>query len=411
MTAQSPFSRGFPYGGKPDHSGIYSETGATIAFTIRDTRDREKREMAVLNDRLANYIEKVRFLEAQNRKLATDLSSLRSRWNVDSSSVRVIWETEETNTKRSIAESLRRNKALEDDIVRLNVELTDIRRHYDEAYLGRKNSRAEADGLLKRLSEIESEISLVKRKTGVVEEEISRLRRENQHLSSELASNKAGIDTEYASKKTFEKRVSELLRECDDLEKGQAYEMSELVVKAHRDTTEENRDYFKRELQAAISDIRREYDKITASAKREMDSWFSKMTIEIQSQAKAANLEQAQAREEIKRHRESVVELRKKLTEFETRNALLSNQIKDINFLIEDEQRVYVSNIKERDDAINQMRDDCKKLMLELQLLLDTNTSAEEEIKMYAKMLDSEDSRGTLQNIVQHTTYYTQRSN
>lgn len=33
--------------------------------------------MSELNDRLASYIEKVRFLEAQNRKLAADLEKLR----------------------------------------------------------------------------------------------------------------------------------------------------------------------------------------------------------------------------------------------------------------------------------------------------------------------------------------------
>ncbi|CAI2357297.1 unnamed protein product [Caenorhabditis sp. 36 PRJEB53466] len=42
------------------------------ASTIRDSREREKKEMSDLNNRLASYIEKVRFLAAQNRKLADD---------------------------------------------------------------------------------------------------------------------------------------------------------------------------------------------------------------------------------------------------------------------------------------------------------------------------------------------------
>jgi hypothetical protein len=50
---------------------------ALVGFNL--TRQRDKRELEQLNDKFAQYVEKVRFLEAQNRKLVLELDALRSR--------------------------------------------------------------------------------------------------------------------------------------------------------------------------------------------------------------------------------------------------------------------------------------------------------------------------------------------
>lgn len=46
---------------------------------MNQVRHREKRDLEQLNDKFAQYLEKVRFLEAQNRKLQIELDALRAR--------------------------------------------------------------------------------------------------------------------------------------------------------------------------------------------------------------------------------------------------------------------------------------------------------------------------------------------
>ena len=55
---------------------------------------REKKDMQDLNERFASYIEKVRFLEAQNRRLADELEKLKSKWGKETSAVKAMYQAE-----------------------------------------------------------------------------------------------------------------------------------------------------------------------------------------------------------------------------------------------------------------------------------------------------------------------------
>lgn len=52
---------------------------STATVSINTNREREKRELEDLNDKFARYVEKVRFLEAHNRKLTLEIDALQNR--------------------------------------------------------------------------------------------------------------------------------------------------------------------------------------------------------------------------------------------------------------------------------------------------------------------------------------------
>lgn len=77
--------------------GISPALSANAAKSFLDAAEKEKKELQGLNDRLGNYIDRVKKLEEQNRKLVADLEDLRGRWGKDTSEIKVSKQTKILN--------------------------------------------------------------------------------------------------------------------------------------------------------------------------------------------------------------------------------------------------------------------------------------------------------------------------
>uniref|UniRef100_A0A915AFF8 Intermediate filament protein n=1 Tax=Parascaris univalens TaxID=6257 RepID=A0A915AFF8_PARUN len=383
------------------HSSGLSPFGQNAASTIRDTREREKKEMSDLNDRLASYIEKVRFLEAQNRKLAADLDLLRGRWGKDTLSVRAMYEGELQEARKLVNDTNRQREELEKEIRKLLDELSEYRRKYEDALRGHQIDRDRIDELLNQLSGLEAEINLLRRRIANIEEEIARIKKENLQFANELTKARSDLDQETLNRIDFQNQVQTLLEEIDFMRRVHDQEIAELQAMASRDTTPENREYFKNELASAIRDIRAEYDQICNVNRTDMESWYKLKVQEIQTQSTRQSLEQNYAKEEVKRLRVQLTDLRGKLADLEGRNSLLEKQTQELNYQLEDDQRSYEAALNDRDAQIRKMREECQALMLELQMLLDTKQTLDAEIAIYRKMLEGEENRAGLRQLVE----------
>jgi len=302
--------------------GLLSPYGSTAAATIRDAREREKKEMSDLNDRLASYIEKVRFLEAQNRKLGADLEMLRNRWGKDTQSIKVIYETEISTARKLIDSTGDDRTKLQGDLRKLQDEVNEMRRKFEEAVRARKADREKLDDLLVQLSNLEAEINLLKRRIALLEDEIGRLRKENLRLQSELQRVRSELDQETLQRIDYQNQVQTLLEEIEYLKRAHDQEIKDLQAMLARDTTNENRDYFRNELANAIRDIRNEYDQLNNANRNDIESWYKLKVQEIETQAARQNMEQGYQKDELKRLKQQLQDLRNKLADLEGRVSL-----------------------------------------------------------------------------------------
>lgn len=110
-----------------------------------------------------------------------------------------------------------------------------------------------------------------------------------------------------------------LLEEIDFLCRSHDSEIFDLQSLISRDTTVENREYFRNELLSAIRDIRTEHEHICNSQRTDMETWYKLKVQEIQTQYSRQNMEQNYSKEEIRRLRVQMNDLRGKLADLEGR--------------------------------------------------------------------------------------------
>ncbi|KAI6190746.1 Intermediate filament protein family and Intermediate filament, ifa/ifb family-containing protein [Aphelenchoides bicaudatus] len=192
-----------------------------------------------------------------------------------------------------------------------------------------------------------------------------------------------------------------LLEEVEFLRRMHDQELKDLRSVAARDTTSENREYFKNELSEAIHDIRQEYEQINNRNRTDMESWYRLKVQEIQTQSARQHMEKGYAREEVKRLRVQLSDLRVKLADLESKNNLLQHKIQQLNIQLGEDQHNYEGSLNERDNQIRKVRDECQSLMVELQMLLDTKQSLDNEISLYRKMLDGDKSKSGLKQLIE----------
>jgi len=356
------------------------------------SREKEKLALQELNDRFAAYIERVRFLEADNKRLQGIIATLTAKFEELDATLRALYEAELLAARKALDETTAAKAAVELKVAGLEAKVAELTMLYKVEYEAHAVTKEAIPALEKMISERDAQIDFLTKNVSSMEIELGRLKAQIATLQKELALAKQAGDAEVVTRVELESLVA-----TKDDEIAFLTNMYEEKVKALMSIdlgSDAFASAFSNELALALRDIRGEYEAIMeATRTQDTDAWYKAKFNEVMAATQRATTDLAAAKAEVSAARGKYQSLLAELTMLRAQLAAANERILSLEAEMAAAAAAAALSIEERDMIINGLRASLAEYVIELKALTDHKLALDAEIATYKRLLAGEETR------------------